>query len=61
MENKNEEEEQITATMPSSATMQQSCTRGPWQLFLSSAQGRGEGEGGGGRDHENAVLRSCET
>ena len=45
-ENKQQEDE-IRTAMQSSIARQQSCTRGPRQLFLSSKQG-GEGEGGGG-------------
>ena len=47
MDKEAEEEEEITATMPSSTIMLQSCTHGPRQLFLSSAQGGGEGKGVG--------------
>ena len=45
-----EEEEDIRTTMQSSVAMQQSCTRQPRQLFLSSKQGVEDGglEGGGG-------------
>ena len=34
-----EEEEEITTAMHFSTAIQQSCTRGPRQLFLSSEQG----------------------
>ena len=50
-ENKEEEEEEITTTMQSSSAMQQSCTHGPRQLFLSSEQG-GEGRGEGVRGEQ---------
>ena len=49
-------EEEITTAMQSSPAMEQSCTRGPRQLFPSSEQGSGgeggrvSGEGGGGRE-----------
>ena len=33
-EEEEEEEEEITTAMQSSATMQHSCTCGPWQLFF---------------------------
>ena len=34
VEEEEEEEEEITTAMQSSATMQHSCTCGPWQLFF---------------------------
>ena len=45
-EDNKEAEEEITTAMQSSPAVEQSCTRGPRQLFPSSEQGRG-GEGGG--------------
>ena len=52
--------------MQSSTALQLSCTRGPWQFFLSSEQGGGEGGKGGGRgggrggqdQNYNAVFNS---
>ena len=59
---KNAEEEEVEEEVnkEEEEAMQQSCTRGPWQLFLSSEQGvgeeergeRGGGVGGGGKQRE---------
>ena len=58
MEKGEEEEVDIKTTMQSSVAMQQSHTRRPTQLFLSSKQGGEEGGGGGGYQNYNAVFRS---
>ena len=43
------EEDEIGTTMQSSVAMQQSCSRGPGQLFpYSELGGGGRGRGGGG-------------
>ena len=44
--------------MQSSVAMQQSYTRGPRQLFLSSERG---GEGGGGREQANKIRKNCNS
>ena len=49
-ENKQEEEDKMQTTMQSSVSMQESYTRGPRELFLSSAQGGGDGGGKGRGD-----------
>ena len=48
MEKGEEEEVDIKTTMQSSVAMQQSCTRQPRKLFLSSKQGVEDGGVGGG-------------
>ena len=44
-EEEEKKEDEIRTTIESSALMQQSCTRGSRQLFLSCAQGGVEGVG----------------